>query len=170
MCKNQIFLSNGLIMKPLQYSDLETLATIWNDPEVTQFLPSRGATISREATEKSLRNFIEHWEERNYGIWAIAENVSSSMIGYCGLRYLDELQEVEVLYGLAKEYWNRGITTQAAQAAIAYGFDVANLVRIIAMALPENRASIRVMEKAGLKYKKQIHIFNLDVLYYSIDK
>ncbi len=74
------------------------------------------------------------------------------------------------LYGLAKEYWNRGITTQAAQAAIAYGFDVANLVRIIAMALPENRASIRVMEKAGLKYKKQIHIFNLDVLYYSIDK
>lgn len=156
-------------MRPLQYSDLETLATIWSDRSVTQFLPSRGAPISREAVEKSLRSFIEHWEERNYGIWAIVENISSPMIGYCGLRYLDELKEVEVLYGLAKKYWGQGIITQAAKAAIAYGFDVVNLNRIIAMALPENQASIRVMEKAGLKYEKQIHIFNLDAVYYSID-
>ena len=168
MCENQICL-NGLLMRPLQSHDLEALITIWGDPEVTQFLPSRGAPISREAVEKSLRNFIEHWEERNYGIWAIVENVSSPMIGYCGLRYLDELKEVEVLYALGKQYWGRGIVTQAAKAAIAYGFNVAHLNRIIAMAFPENKASIRVMEKAGLKYEKQIHIFNLNAIYYSID-
>ena len=89
------------------------------------------------------------------------------MIGYCGLRYLDELNEVEVLYGLAKAYWGKGIATQAALAAISYGFNVANLDRIIAMAKPANQASRRVIEKAGLKYEKQIHIFNLEVLYYS---
>lgn len=169
MCEKQISLNNSLIMRPLQSSDLDALATIWSDPEVTQFLPSRGAPISKEAAKKSLRNFIEHWEERNYGIWAIVQHVSSPMIGYCGLRYLDELKEVEVLYALAKQYWGRGITTQAAKAAIAYGFNIAHLDRIIAMAFPENQASIRVMEKAGLKYEKQIHIFNLDAVYYSID-
>lgn len=168
MCQNQIRL-NGFNMRPLQYDDLEALVAIWSDPEVTQFLPSRGAPILREAVEKSLTTFIEHWKERNYGIWGILEDVSSPIIGYCGLRYLDELKEIEVLYGLAKAHWGKGIATQATKAAIAYGFNVANLDRIIAMALPENQASIRVIEKAGLKYEKQIHIFNLDALYYSIN-
>jgi ribosomal-protein-alanine N-acetyltransferase len=89
------------------------------------------------------------------------------MVGYCGLRYLNEMNEVEVLYGLAKPYWGRGIATQAAKATVAYGFNVANLDKLIAMALPNNLASRRVIEKAGLQYEKSIHMFNLDVLYYS---
>jgi ribosomal-protein-alanine N-acetyltransferase len=159
---------NAFTMRPLQPSDLDTLAAIWADPEVTRFLPSRGVPIPRERVEKSLESFIGHWIQRNYGIWAIVENASSEMVGYCGLRYLDELNEVEILYGLSKAYWGRGITTQAAKASISYGFNVVNLNRIIAMALPDNLASIKVIEKAGLQYEKQIHMFNLDGLYYSI--
>lgn len=158
---------SGFIMRPLQLSDLDSLAAIWADSEVTRFLPSRGVPIPRERAEKSLTSFIEHWKNRSYGVWAIVEGVSSQMIGYCGLRYLDELNEVEVLYGLAKAYWGKGIATRSAKAAIAYGFNVANLDRIIAMALPDNQASRRVIEKAGLRYEKPVHMFNLDVLYYS---
>lgn len=159
---------NYLMVRPIQFSDLDALAAIWSDPEVTQFLPNRGVPIPKEATEKALASFIEHWKNRNYGIWAIVEGTSSRMIGYCGLRYLDELDEVEILYGLAKAYWGKGIATQVAKAAISYGFDVANLDRIIAMTLPDNQASRRVLEKAGLQYEKQVHMFNLDALYYSI--
>ena len=158
---------DDLTMQPLKLSDLDALAAIWADAEVTRFLPSRGIPISRENTEKSLKSFVRHWQQRGYGIWAIRENRSSQMIGYCGLRYLDELDEVEILYGLASAYWGRGIATKAAKAAIDYGFNMANLDRVIAMALPDNLASRRVIEKAGLKYEKEIHIFNLDVLYYS---
>jgi len=156
---------DGFVMRSLQCSDLDALAEIWADPEVTRFLPSRGVPISRENAEKSLQSFIKHWQERGYGVWAIVEN-SSQMIGYCGLRYLDEINETELLYGLAKAYWGRGIATQAAQAAVSYGFNVAHLDKLIAMALPDNLASRRVIQKAGLQYEKQIHIFNLDVLYY----
>lgn len=73
-------------------------------------------------------------------------------------------------YGLAKTYWGKGIATQAAKASVLYGFDGANLDRIIALALPENEASKKVIEKAGLQYEKQIHIFNLDGFYYSIER
>ena len=149
----------------LQSSDLDALAAIWADPEVTRFLPSRGVPIPRERVEKSLAAFIKHWQ-RGYGVWSIRE-ISSQMVGYCGLRYLDELEEVEVLYGLAKAYWGRGIATQAVKASVRYGFEIANLSRIIVLTLPENLASRRVIEKAGLQYEKQIHIFNLDALYYS---
>ena len=158
---------DNCIMRSLQPSDLDALSAIWADSEVTRFLPSLGVPISRDNTEKSLKSFIEHWQQRGYGMWAIIENSSSQTIGYCGLRYLDELDEVEVLYGLDRAYWGRGIATKAAKAAIDYGFNVAKLDKIIGMALPDNLASKRVMEKASLKYEKQIHIFNLDVLYYS---
>ncbi|WP_414623638.1 GNAT family N-acetyltransferase [Calothrix sp. CCY 0018] len=87
-----------------------------------------------------------------------------------GLSYLEELNEVELLYGLAKAYWGKGIATKAAKATVSYGFNQANLDRIIAMALPENEASKKVIEKAGLEYEKQLHIFNLDALYYSIQR
>ena len=159
---------DGFVMRPIQFEDLDALAAIWADPDVTRFLPSRGAPIPKENAEKALRSFVEQWPEKGYGIWAIVENASLKMVGYCGLRYLDELDEVEVLYGLAKVYWGRGIATQAAKASISYGFDVAQLEKVIAMALPDNHASKRVIEKAGLRYEKQLHIFNLDVLYYAI--
>ena len=87
-----------------------------------------------------------------------------------GLSYLEELNEVELLYGLSKTYWGKGIATQAAKASVSYGFNEANLDRVIAMALPENEASKKVIEKAGLEYEKQLHIFNLETLYYSIQR
>lgn len=76
---------------------------------------------------------------------------------------------MELLYGLARDYWGRGIITQAAKASVSFGFETANLNRIIALVLPENQASKRVIEKAGFDYEKQIHIFSLDVLYYSLE-
>ena len=58
-------------MRPFQFSDLNALVAIWADPGVTHFLPSQGKPISRENTEKSLKSFIEHWQQRGYGVWAI---------------------------------------------------------------------------------------------------
>ncbi|GAB4541943.1 MAG: GNAT family N-acetyltransferase [Pleurocapsa sp.] len=160
---------DGFKLRSLQLTDLESLISIWLNPDVTRFLPSQGKPVSKINTQKTLHSFIDHWKQKGYGVWAIIENGTSQMVGYCGLRYLAELKETEILYGLQPAYWGRGITPQAAKAVISYGFTVANLNRIIAIALPQNIASIRVIEKAGLQYEKSIHIFNLDVLYYSIE-
>lgn len=161
--------SRGLLLRSLQLGDLSSLIAIWSDREVTRFLPSRGKPIPQESVKQSLSTFIEHWQQRNYGIWAIVDRDSSQMVGYCGLRYLEELGEVELLYGLARDYWGRGIITQAAKASVVFGFETANLNRIIALVLPENQASKRVIEKVGFDYEKPIHIFGLDVLYYSLE-
>lgn len=168
--RSTILQINGYTMRPLCINDLDSLAAIWADPEVTHFLPSRGLSISRNDTEKSLASFLYHWKVRQYGIWAIKKDTSSEMVGYCGLRYLDELDEIEILYGLARPYWGRGIATQAVKASISYGFNVSALDKLIAMVLPGNLASKRVIEKAGLRYEKQIHMFALDVFYYSLSR
>ena len=168
--KSTILQINGYTMRPLCINDLDSLAAIWADPEVTRFLPSRGLPIPKADAEKSLASFVYHWKVREYGIWAIEKDTLSEMVGYCGLRYLDELDEVEILYSLARPYWGKGIATQAAKASISYGFNVAALDKLIAMVLSENQASKRVIEKAGLRYEKQIRMFSLDVCYYSLSR
>ncbi|MEO0836953.1 MAG: GNAT family N-acetyltransferase [Cyanobacteria bacterium J06642_3] len=79
---------DNFIMRSLQTSDLNDLAEIGADLEVTRFLPGQGLPISLENTQKTVEIFVEHWQQRKYGIWAIVNQDSSQMIGYCGLRYL----------------------------------------------------------------------------------
>lgn len=167
-CSNVLTL-DGFRMQPIQASSLERLTAIWSDPEVTRLLPSRGKPISKSKTEKSIDSFIKHWQSKGYGVWEIVENGSNFMVGYCGLRYLDEIDETEVLYGLDKAYWGKGITTQAAAAAITYGLECISLHKIVGLSFPENSASRRVMERVGLQYEKQIRVFGLDAVCYAIE-
>src|SRR5690606_34746369 len=76
--------------------------------------------------------------------------------GFAGLKYLDDLGEVDLGYRFMKEFWGKGIATEAASACITLGFDTLNLDKIIAMVLPENKGSVRVLEKLNFKYEKDI--------------
>ncbi len=68
---------------------------------------------------------------------------------------MPEFDKVDLGYRLKKEYWGMGYATEASKAIIDHGFNVLNLDLIIAIALPENKASIRIMEKVGMIYDKQ---------------
>jgi RimJ/RimL family protein N-acetyltransferase len=75
---------------------------------------------------------------------------TGAVIGFSGLKYLPELDEVDVGFRFLPEYWGKGIATETCTACIAFGFDVLNLERILGLVLEENTASIRVLEKCGL--------------------
>ena len=72
------------------------------------------------------------------------------------------------MYRLDQLYWHQGIATEATKASLRYGFEEVKLNSIVAITAPEHLASRRVMEKAGLKYEKDAHFYNLDVVYYAL--
>jgi RimJ/RimL family protein N-acetyltransferase len=161
-----------LRLRPFTLHDHAAHASIYSDPAVMQYMP-RGPLTPAEAQEASLavlRQFVAHWDQHAFGVWAVTEKTTGTLLGQCGLRFLPELQEVEVLYLLARAHWGQGLASEAAGAALAYGFDQANLERIIALTKPENTASRRVMEKLGMQYEKPLRIFNLDAVYYAITR
>jgi ribosomal-protein-alanine N-acetyltransferase len=94
----------------------------------------------------------------------------NQLIGHCGLNFLPNSPEVEVLYRFDQSYWNQGIATEATKSSLRYGFEEAKLDRIVAITAPEHIASRRVMEKAGLKYEKDAYFYNLDVVYYTLSR
>ncbi len=78
--------------------------------------------------------------------------------------------EVELGYVFDKSYWNMGLGTEASKATLKYGFEEIKLDRIIAIAKPENIASVRVIQKIGMKYEKDAHFYNVDVVYYALER
>ncbi|NJL09918.1 MAG: GNAT family N-acetyltransferase [Calothrix sp. SM1_7_51] len=94
----------------------------------------------------------------------------NEIIGQCGLRFLANTIEFELVYAVVKAYRNQGIATEAAKASIKYGFEELNAERIVALAAPQNIASQKVMEKVGMKYEKKQFFYNTSVNLYSITK
>jgi ribosomal-protein-alanine N-acetyltransferase len=145
--------------------DLDELAVIFSDPLVLKYLAT-GQPATREESQTALLSIIRHWERHGYGRWAVVHRATNKLIGYGGLRSFDGTPEL--VYLLAKEYWGHGLATELARGCLEYGFMHHRFERIIALTRPENLASRRVMEKAGLSFVRNTTFLNIDVVLYSI--
>lgn len=156
-----------LRLRAFKPGDLDELFLVFGDAQVMRHL-SGGKTRSREETEAGLLRTIEGWQRRGFGLWAVTVKESEEMIGYCGLILLDGTTEIEVAYGLARAHWGKGYATEAALAALRFGFEQLKLERIVAVVNPENAPSRRVLEKLGMTYVKMAHHYDADLMYYEL--
>ena len=113
-------------------------AGISSDPDVMRYLPG-GKPRQRADSQWVIGYFMHHVEMHGFGIWAVEERSSGTLIGHAGLEYIPGALEVEIAYTLAKACWGRGYATEAAAAALQYGFEAVNLPEIYGLAFPENR-------------------------------
>jgi RimJ/RimL family protein N-acetyltransferase len=90
------------------------------------------------------------WELYGFGRWAAWHRAEDRIIGFAGLKYLVDIAEVDLGYRFFPEYWDIGLATEASLACVKYGFETLGLNRIIGLVLPENQASVRVLQKAGM--------------------
>lgn len=149
--------------------DLKAYAEIMREDEVGKWLPKgEGHTI--EETERFMNYILKHWEKFNYGIWAVVDKETDCLLGHCGLNFIKELSETEVLYAFGRHARGNGYATEAAKASLKYAFEELDFNHIIALAKPLNKASINVIEKLGLKFVKDMELFNMEVKYFNITK
>ena len=95
---------------------------------------------------------VEYQRSRGFSLWAVEERGTGSLLGDCGLQPLEHLgPEIEVGYDLHPRAWGRGLATEAARAVMGYAFGALGLERVVAVVKPDNLASQRVLEKAGLR-------------------
>jgi RimJ/RimL family protein N-acetyltransferase len=159
-----------LLLRPLARADLKDYAQyIFADAAVMCYLPKRDLA-PRERAERTIAVFYDHWLQRGYGVWAVTDKITGQFIGHCGLNFVAEAGEVEVLYALRKDRWGQGIATEAARASARFGFETANLAHLIALAVPGNIASRRVMEHLGFVYEKDAYYFGLDLVQYTLQR
>ena len=114
-----------------------------------------GGPLDRPASDALADRIEEHFESRGYGLWVVEVPDGSPFVGFVGLAVADFPAEftpaVEVGWRLAEAYWGRGYATEAATAALAFGFSTLGLDEIVSFAAVGNVRSRRVMERIGLR-------------------
>ena len=106
-----------------------------------------------EAAKTFILNYKDY-ELHGIGRWAMVLKSTHEILGWCGLKYLPELAEVDLGYRLFKKHWNQGFATEGSLACLKYGFEEKNYAEIVGRAWKINGSSIRVLEKCGLIFWK----------------
>lgn len=159
-----------LHMRPISTSDRDVMLAMRQAPEVLRWLPWLGGSSLERYVESRLAEMVAHWDDRGYGVWLVQNPRSRKGIGYCGLRFLDELNEIELLYAFDPVVWGWGLASEAARAALHWVWSQTDLTRIMAMTLPDNLGSRGVMENVGMRYERDITFHGYDCVYYAIAK
>jgi RimJ/RimL family protein N-acetyltransferase len=142
-----------LLLRRWRLSDRGPFASLNADPEVMEYFPS---LLTREQSDRLVERIEAEFERRGHGLWALQTRAEAAFIGFAGLAAVPFeagfTPAVEVGWRLARPAWGRGYATEAARAALAFGFDELGLDEIVSFAVPGNSRSLAVMERIGMKH------------------
>ncbi|WP_054957494.1 GNAT family N-acetyltransferase [Paenibacillus dakarensis] len=142
-----------LILRKITMDDAEDMFLYASDDEVSRFVPwETHRTI--ENTLGYISFVVERYENKTIAPWGIEYKENGRMIGTVDFVFWKpEHQVAELGYVLGKDYWGKGIITEAAAELLRFAFTKMDLVRIQARCIADNTGSSRVMEKIGMTYE-----------------
>jgi ribosomal-protein-alanine N-acetyltransferase len=157
-----------LVIRPLDRSDAEAWIALVSDPEVRWFLPP-GPDPTMKTFERVIESRHAMERELGYAMWAVEDRTTGTFMGQCGIRPAKSMDEdagpeIDLAYHFARAFWNKGYATEATIAVLAYGLGPIGLESIMAVVVPENVGSCRVMEKAGMRYEGQADYYGMSGL------
>jgi RimJ/RimL family protein N-acetyltransferase len=150
MSKAYWLTTERLALRRFTQADLDWLAELYGDPDVTRYL---GGVKDRTKAEELLNNRILQYYEAHpgLGIWITVERTTSARLGFHLLNHIRGESIIQIGFTLAKSAWGKGFGTEMASAVLRYGFVDLKLPRIAGMASLQNYASQRVLLKIGLE-------------------
>lgn len=164
----QVAETDRLILREFSLEDAQSFYELNLDNEVMKYTADRVFKNLEESTEL-IRNYKEY-EKNGYGRWTVVLKQTHEILGWCGLKYIDSVQEVDLGYRLHRKYWNKGYATEASSVAIAVGFEQYDLDLIVGRTMTDNIASRRVLEKIGMTYWKDFDFEEHPGAYYRVFK
>jgi RimJ/RimL family protein N-acetyltransferase len=144
-----------LVVRNWQESDVNHCLVLAHDVGYNCFsLPGRFLVHSHEEAHEKIRERMRLFDERKLGKFPLFLRATGEFIGTCGMEPFDlEGQpEVELGYRLCLNFWGKGYAKEAATAMLSYGFGDLKLARIMAFVLPQNKASVRILDRLGFRY------------------
>jgi len=137
-----------LALRDWREEDIPTFAAMCADPEVMKHFPR---LLPYDEASAMARRIRANLSREGWGLWSVEVKGGAPFIGFVGLSKPEWRDDVEVGWRLAKTAWGHGYATEAARAALAFGFDQLALPEIVSFTVPANRPSQRVMERLGMK-------------------
>ena len=146
-----IFETPRLILRRFTEADAPLIFQLNSDPDIVKYVHER-VLQSEDEARTIITNIILTQYEKKLGRWAMFSKAGNDFIGWCGLKHLPEKGEIDLGYRLNKKYWGKGYATESATHTLEYGFNVLQIPLITGKAHTENIASLKILEKIGMKF------------------
>jgi len=137
-----------LRLRPCRADDAEQVHALWTDARVRHFLFD-DRTLSAEEARSHIEASLASFERHGYGLW-LAFARGGGLVGFAGLLRADA-DPPNLIYGTRPEHWGSGYATEAACAVLNYALKTLRLPKVRADVDGPNLASVRVLEKLGMK-------------------
>lgn len=141
-----------LILTVATLNDALPMMEMNADPDVIRYVGDPPQHNLSEAEQVIRERLLPQWEKYKMGRFTVRLK-DGTYIGWCGLRFFPDQNEVDLGYRFAKKFWGKGYATESSRAVLKYGFETLKLKSIIAKAMPGNVESIKVMQKLKMTYK-----------------
>lgn len=144
-----LFRTPRLHARHIAASDVDAMLAVYGDPAVVRYVAD-GQPLDRAGCERWVDITLRNYATRGYGMVALVEQATGSIVGFCGLVHPPGQVEPEIKYALRRDCWGQGFATEAAIGLLGYARQL-GLPKVIATTDPENETSHRVLLKAGMQ-------------------
>lgn len=148
--------TDRLILRRFVESDFRFLLDLNSDPEVMRYTGEKHLKSEEEA-KALIQRIIQQFEEKRMSRFVVTHQETLEPLGWCGLKWHPDEQEVDLGYRFFQKHWGSGYATEASRACLEYGFNILALPKIVAHAETNNTGSVRVLEKLGFKNSGPSH-------------
>ncbi|MEP6945826.1 MAG: GNAT family N-acetyltransferase [Acidobacteriota bacterium] len=156
-----------IIIRKITADDLEWLIEMRSPDSVNRYMGGPDLQNAERLADR-MTFYLASYEKFGFGFSVMSLKSNGAKIGTSGLVPLDDTGEIEIGYNLSEQYWRHGYGYECAMAWLKYGFEIAGLERIVAVAHPDNKGSWRIMEKCGMHYERSGEHYGMEVVYYAI--
>lgn len=147
-----------LLLTPLSYEHCEFIFELVNEPSFKQFIGDKNVNSPDDARRFLKDEPIANYERHGYGLFLVALKESGAYTGICGLMKREQFDDPDLGFAFLERYRDNGYASESATVVLAYGFRELELARIIAIADPQNEPSVRVLQKLGFTFTREVRM------------
>lgn len=146
--------TDRLTLRHFTIDDTAFIIRLLNSPGWLEFIGDRHVKTEEQAKQYLLNGPIKSYQENGFGLWLVELKHDKTPVGMCGLLKREYLEDPDIGFAFLPESTGKGYAFEIVKATMHYAKDTLNMQRVLAIAMPSNKSSIRLLEKIGLKFLK----------------
>lgn len=150
--------TDRLILRRLTPDDADFMLDLLNQPSFIQNIGDRDVRTRDEARAYISDGAVASYKRHGFGLYLVVLKETGDSLGICGLVRRHGLDDVDIGFAFLPQFWAKGYAVESAAAVKAYARDVAGLKRLVAITIPGNAHSIRVLEKIGMEFERIVRL------------
>lgn len=152
-----------LLLSELTPDDAGFILQLLNEPSFIDNIGDRGVRDLDSAVRYILDGPVQSYARNNFGLMRVSLRDSGESIGMCGLLKRDTLPDADLGYAFLPRHWSRGYAIESGSAMLRHAREVLALPRVLGIVDPANQSSIKVLERLGLRFERELRMGEEDL-------